>query len=456
METRFNFTAKRIEELKAPKTGEAVFYDDVAPGLMVRIRASGAASFAVRYRIKGDRRGPQRLTIGDVNEVTIKEARDRAEEARAAARAGRDPAAERKASGAATAEAQKAKATLADLIDSFERDQKANGVLGAVDNAKSLRREFKAMLGRNPASIARDEIVDTFNKIRNGVPGHAAPRPGAFANVRARIHGLLAWAENDGRIPRNVMAGYRAKRRSKAGRLAAKAGGIMLDMDEIAALWGACDGSETRPSFAAYAKLLILTGCRRGELAQARLSWISPARGNRPALLTIPAEVTKNGRPHIVPLAALAAGVIAGVKRFADRDPLVTPGAASRKTGARAVPISGWSKSWPALLRAAEGHGLKRKPTIHDLRRTFRSHLARLGVPDRVAEAALNHAPTDRLVGIYDKHDYLTERIEAAEKWAAEISAALARPNPEPASAVPLHPAPKVPRSRRKLAAVAS
>jgi integrase len=157
-----------------------------------------------------------------------------------------------------------------------------------------------------------------------------------------------------------------------------------------------------------------------------------------------------------VPLPVLAVGVVAGVKRFADRDPLVTPGAASRKTGARAVPISGWSKSWPALLKAAEGHGLERKPTIHDLRRTFRSHLARLGVPDRVAEAALNHAPTDRLIGIYDKHDYLAERIEAAEKWAAEISAALARTNAGNASVVTLRPAPKAPRSYRKLAAVAS
>ena len=134
--------------------------------------------------------------------------------------------------------------------------------------------------------------------------------------------------------------------------------------------------------------------------------------GDRPALLTIPAGTTKNGRPHVIPLPPLAAGVIASVRRFADTD-LITPGARSRHTG-KSAPISGWSKSWPKLLKAAEEKGLKRKPGLHDLRKTFRSHLARLGVTDRVAEQMLNHVPTDRLIGIYDRHDYLPEKIEAA------------------------------------------
>jgi integrase len=216
------------------------------------------------------------------------------------------------------------------------------------------------------------------------------------------------------------MAGYHVARRGKAARVAeaTRGGPIMLDMAEIVALWRACDDARVRPAFGAYIKLLTLTGCRRGELAHARLSWIKPAREDRLPLLHIPPAETKNGREHAAPLPTLAQGVIAGVKRFADTD-LLTPGARSRRTG-KTARISGWSKSWPALLRVAENYGLARKPALHDLRKTFRSHLARLGVADRVAEGMLNHAPTDRLIGIYDKHDYLSERIEAAEKWAAE------------------------------------
>jgi hypothetical protein len=65
----------------------------------------------------------------------------------------------------------------------------------------------------------------------------------------------------------------------------------------------------------------------------------------------------------------------------------------------------------------------------------------------------LNHAPTDRLIGIYDKHDYLAERIEAAEKWAAEVSQALAEPPRGAGDVVALRPSHPAAGGRRKNAA---
>jgi integrase len=307
------------------------------------------------------------------------------------------------------------------------------------------------VLGRDPGGITRHEIVAVLDKVRDGVPGHAAPRPGSAPNLRARIHGLLAWAENTGHLKSNVMAGFRSKRRSRAERLEALetlSGGVMLDMAEIGALWRACEDPRVNQSFGAYVKLLILTGCRRGEMAQARLSWITPARGDRPALMTIPATHTKSGRAHTVPLPSLAAGVVASVNRFMDRDPLVTPGARSTKTG-KVAAISGWSKSWPRVLIAAKDYGLTRKLGLHDLRKSFRSHWARLGIRDAVAEAALNHAPKDALVAIYNKHDFLGERIEAAARWADEVAAALGRTPPAVAEIVALRPAAITPKRRR-------
>jgi integrase len=150
-------------------------------------------------------------------------------------------------------------------------------------------------------------------------------------------------------------------------------------------------------------------------------------------------------------LPPLAQSVIAAVKRPADTN-LLTPGARSRRTG-KTASISGWSKSWPALLKAAGEHGLTRKPALHDLRKSFRSHLARLGVADRVAEAMLNHAPADRLIGIYDKHDYFPERIEAAERWAAEVSQTLAEPPRSAGDVLMLRPPPKAVKGRRKAGA---
>ena len=63
-----------------------------------------------------------------------------------------------------------------------------------------------------------------------------------------------------------------------------------------------------------------------------------------------------------------------------------------------------------------------RRFTPHDLRSTARSHLAALGVHVIVAERCLNHS-LGGLIGVYDQHDYLTERRGALETWATFLHA---------------------------------
>jgi integrase len=55
--------------------------------------------------------------------------------------------------------------------------------------------------------------------------------------------------------------------------------------------------------------------------------------------------------------------------------------------------------------------------TAHDLRRTARTGLARLGVSVSIAERVLNHA-RERIEATYDVHDYIDEKRAALEKWA--------------------------------------
>ena len=58
--------------------------------------------------------------------------------------------------------------------------------------------------------------------------------------------------------------------------------------------------------------------------------------------------------------------------------------------------------------------------TVHDLRRTARTHLADLGVLPDVAERALNHA-LGGVRGVYDQHDYFDQRKEALDLWARRL-----------------------------------
>lgn len=60
--------------------------------------------------------------------------------------------------------------------------------------------------------------------------------------------------------------------------------------------------------------------------------------------------------------------------------------------------------------------------TVHDMRRTARTNLSKLGVDRFVAERALNHK-LKGVEGIYDQHDYLEERAHALDLWAATLAA---------------------------------
>jgi len=59
--------------------------------------------------------------------------------------------------------------------------------------------------------------------------------------------------------------------------------------------------------------------------------------------------------------------------------------------------------------------------TAHDLRRTGRTALSRLGVARDVAERVLNHT-LDKLEATYDVYDYAGEKRAALEKWAAYLA----------------------------------
>jgi integrase len=82
--------------------------------------------------------------------------------------------------------------------------------------------------------------------------------------------------------------------------------------------------------------------------------------------------------------------------------------------------------------------------TVHDMRRTARTHLAGLGIDRFVAERSLNHK-LGKIEGIYDRHDYFAERSAALQAWTAFLVKVQREASTDrPASDV---------RSRRKLAA---
>ena len=205
--------------------------------------------------------------------------------------------------------------------------------------------------------------------------------------------------------------------------------------DELRWLWQACD--EDGWPFGAAVKLLLLTAQRREEVAG--LEWLELDLAKR--VWTIPKHKAKNGRAHEVQLSQAAIELLQSLPRVGDRLAFTTTG----ETG-----ISGFSGAKrrldAAMLKARraslglpiENDGYRKeigaagKPlpveiphwTLHDLRRTAATGMARLNFPTHVVDKILNHTSgTIRgVAAIYNRFEYLEERRAALEAWGRYVT----------------------------------
>jgi integrase len=177
----------------------------------------------------------------------------------------------------------------------------------------------------------------------------------------------------------------------------------VLSDSELAAIWRACGNDD----YGRIVRLLILTGCRRGEIGDMRWPEIDLERGT----WTLPAARSKNGRPHTLPLMPAMLDIIEGVPRMVSRPQLF---------GQRAAGFTRWSIDKPELDRRSGVTGW----TVHDIRRTVATRMADLGVQPHVIEAALNHVSGHRrgVAGIYNRSVYEREVATALSLWADHIA----------------------------------
>ncbi len=178
----------------------------------------------------------------------------------------------------------------------------------------------------------------------------------------------------------------------------------VLSDDEIAKVWIAADQCGT---FGIIVKLLILTGQRRNEIASLKTDYIDLDNKT----ICLPSSLTKNKREHLFPVAKLA---ISMLEQHITKSGLFFP--------ARGTPnklFSGWSKSKAALDKASGVTDW----VLHDLRRSYATNMARLGVPLHVIERLLNHVSGSfgGIVGVYQHHQFMDEMREAVAKYEAHI-----------------------------------
>ena len=386
--------------------------DGKVTGLYLVIQPSGAKSWALRYRASGR---PKKFTIGPYPAIDIGKARRRAQEALGEVAGGKDPAAAKNALREAAKTAREADVDRVERVVALfvERHVKPK-TRDARETERILIKEVVARWhGRRLSQIRRadvhealDEIVDRGGPIRaNRVFGH-------FRN-------MCRWAIARGIIERSPCDGLRApspeQRRDR-----------VLSDDEIRLVWRAFVGVAW--PFGPIGQLLLLTGCRRDEIADMR--WAELDLSAR--TLSLPGSRTKNKRDHIIPLSDTATHIIEALPRINGTGFVFTT------TGS--TPVSGFSAAKlaidhhvvvtlrkDALARGDDPARVKQPErwTFHDLRRTLATNLQRLGVRLEVTEALLNHVSGSRggIVGVYQRHDFAAEKRAALDAWARRLEA---------------------------------
>lgn len=307
------------------------------------------------------------------------------------------------------------------------------------DVERIIRKHFlPGLKGKALMDIEAADIVQIVDGIK-------APAEAAHAHANIRL--FFNWCQRRSYrkySPVEMEAPYRSPSRDR-----------VLSDDEIRKIWHAA--KEIGFPFGRIVQLLLLTGQRRSEIGSLRKEWISHAaeqnthtshhfpeaehvtrirnakslaellpRDARTELegppdfwsITLPKEITKNGREHTFPFGALTASLLT----------MCNPGSPTFVFPARGQEhacFNGWSKCKRALDKASGVPGW----TLHDLRRTFATIHARIGTPIHVTERLLSHVSgtVSGIVATYQRHTYMPEMREAVARYEKHLVALLAR-----------------------------
>ena len=172
---------------------------------------------------------------------------------------------------------------------------------------------------------------------------------------------------------------------------------------EIKSFWKKLDNSTIQLMM----KFLLVTAQRSNEVR--KMEWTEVDKN----LWTIPSEKSKNGRVHVVPLSGLAKTILSKVLPLKDQSKFVFSSPRKRSHYDKdALP--------KAMKNIVDDLKWKISARPHDLRRTARSNMSKLGISPIIAGKILNHTEGG-VTAVYDRHDYLEEKREALNKWAEKL-----------------------------------
>jgi integrase len=327
------------------------YFDESVSGLALRVTSRGTKAWTLLH---GTPR--RRVTLGRYPALSLAAARARAIEVKDGRSAG----------------------TVAALAETYLRA--ISGLRSRPEIERRLRRDVLPVIGH----VQLDELHR--RDVTRVIDGKIEDAPITARRVFEDIRAMVRWAVSRGDLDHSPIDGLRGPAISKPRTR-------VLRDTEIKAVWH--DLYEMRPDVGRVVRFCLATGQRVGEVVGLTATELDLDRG----VWRIPAERSKNGHPHTVPLTQLALNILNGANGFDVSRNLVS------------------DIVWRYQFTTDRW-------TVHDLRRTALTKMAELGVPPIVLGHIANHRTITKAgitLGVYVQHAYEREKREALELWADRL-----------------------------------
>jgi integrase len=376
--------------IKNAKPNEKPYKISDERGLFILVNPNGSKLWRFRYRMDGKE---NLLSFKSYPEVSLKEAREKRDEARKMLRDGIDPSRAKKA--------QKASDSGADTFETISREwfEKFSSTWSPSHGERIIRRlerDVFPWIGKRPIKeINAPDLLSVLRRIEG----------------RGAVETAHRASQNCGQVFRYAIATGRAER-DPSGDLR---GAIpppkkthhasITDPKEVGALLRAIDGYEGGLIVRAALRLAPLVFLRPGELRKAEWKEIDWEKSE----WIIPAERMKMKEKHIVPLSCQALEVFREIQPFTGEGKYIFP---SPRTWERPM-------SDNAILSALRRMGYTGdQMTGHGFRSMASTLLNEQGWNRDAIERQLAHAERDEIRAAYNYAQYLPERRKMMQSWA--------------------------------------
>jgi integrase len=310
----------------------------------------------------GDRRS--RLKLGVYPDLSLSKARDKARDLLAEAR---------------LAKTETPTVRFAEAVETFYRIHLPRMRPRSQEECRRLlERHFKPLANQKLEAIKPTHVAPIVDQLAH-VPAEAR---NAFIYIRV----FFNWCVKRGYLDQSPVSRLEAPLPSRSRER-------VLSDREIVSVWKACPATD----YGAIVRLCVLSGQRIGQWVNFRSEFINSNQ------VTWPAALMKSGKSHTLPLTPMVADIL---RCRHDRERPFT------------YCLKGDYKARLDLKAGVTGW------THHDLRRTFATKLAEMGVSPHVIERILAHS-TGTISGvsaIYNRFSYLPEMRSALQQWEERLS----------------------------------